>query len=159
MKRILIVVALAVLVTAAGAYLVRPSASAGVSASVVSLNANDSTAGSARADHIRPFTYPDDQGPHPEYQTEWWYYTGNLETSDGRHFGYQLTFFRRAITPTLPVRSSDWATNQVYFAHFAITDVKRNDHFSTERFSRGAAGLAGAAGNPHRVWVDDWVIQ
>src|SRR5689334_14759920 len=132
MKRILVLAVLAVLGIAAGAYWLRPTDSTGVSAEVVSLNATDNTAGYARADHVRPFTYPDDPGPHPEYPTEWWYYTVNLETSDGRHFGYQLTFFRRAITPTLPARSSEWATNQVYFAHFAITDVKSNDHFSTE---------------------------
>ncbi len=46
----------------------------------------------------RPFVYPIDLGPHLEYQTEWWYYTGNLETADGRHFGYQLTFFRRGLS-------------------------------------------------------------
>ena len=79
-------------------------------------------AGFARAEHVRPFVFPDDQGPHPEYQTEWWYYTGNLETSTGRHFGYQLTFFRRALTPSVVTRASDWATNQIYFAHFAVTD-------------------------------------
>ncbi|MBI3733275.1 MAG: carotenoid 1,2-hydratase [Chloroflexi bacterium] len=114
--------------------------------------------GFARADHRRLFTFPDDHGPHPEYQTEWWYYTGNLETADGRHFGYQLTFFRRAIAPTAAARASQWATNQVYFAHFALTDVKSGAHLATERFSRGAAGLAGASGQPYRVWLEDWEV-
>ena len=130
-----------------------------LSAEVIALNSGDAAAGFARADHVRPFVYPDDQGPHPEYQTEWWYYTGNLETASGRHFGYQLTIFRRALTPTLTTRESDWATNQIYFAHFALTDVQANEHFATERFSRGAAGLAGATGNPHRVWLEDWEIN
>jgi len=40
-----------------------------------------------------------DFGPHQDYQTEWWY-TGNLETSEGRPFGFQLTFFRQALIPT-----------------------------------------------------------
>lgn len=115
--------------------------------------------GFARADQVRSFDFPEDHGPHPEYQTEWWYYTGNLETSDGRHFGYQLTFFRRAITPTIEPRSSDWATNQIYFAHLALSDVQSNMHSFSERFERGAAGLAGANGHPYRVWLDDWHVE
>ena len=59
----------------------------------------DDAAGFARAEGLRPLGFPTDHGPHPDYQTEWWYYTGNLETGGGRHFGYQLTFFRRALVP------------------------------------------------------------
>ena len=56
-------------------------------------------AGFARALGPRPFSFPDDHGPHPEFRTEWWYYTGNLETAAGRHVGFQLTFFRTALAP------------------------------------------------------------
>ena len=52
---------------------------------------------------------PRDHGPHPEYATEWWYYTGNLESADGRHFGFQLTFFRSALASTAP-EAPDGAT-------------------------------------------------
>jgi hypothetical protein len=31
---------------------------------------------------------PRDDGPHDRL-TEWWYYTGHLETADGRHFGFE----------------------------------------------------------------------
>ena len=50
--------------------------------------------GYARSHTPRPFRFPDDHGPHPEFRTEWWYFTGNLDGADGRLFGYQLTFFR-----------------------------------------------------------------
>ena len=40
------------------------------------------------------FAFPRDHASHPEFKLEWWYYTGNLETSAGRRFGYQVTFFR-----------------------------------------------------------------
>ncbi len=100
-----------------------------------------------------------DHGPHFDYQTEWWYYTGNLEAADGQHFGYQLTFFRRGLTPGEQKRESEFATNQIYFAHFAITDVKGNKHTFGERFSRGAAGLAGASGEPFRAWLEDWSVE
>lgn len=103
--------------------------------------------------------FPADFGPHPDYQTEWWYYTGNLAADDGRRFGYQLTFFRRALEPAdLRVdRPSDWATDQLYLGHFAVTDVGGNDYNSFERYARGAAGIAGAQAEPnYRVWLENW---
>jgi predicted secreted hydrolase len=115
----------------------------------------------ARAEGPRPFNFPADHGPHPDFQTEWWYYTGNLATDDGRRFGYQLTFFRRALNPPpeRQERASDWATEQIYMAHFALTDVEANQHHGFERFSRGAAGLAGASSPPYRVWLEDWRVE
>ncbi len=43
------------------------------------------------------FEFPRDHFNHPEFQTEWWYYTGNLRTAQGRRFGFELTFFRQAV--------------------------------------------------------------
>jgi predicted secreted hydrolase len=69
-------------------------------------------AGYARASAPRAFEFPRDHGPHPEFRTEWWYFTGNLQTGNGRRFGYQLTFFRIALAPdtTLAVDSSSDTT-------------------------------------------------
>lgn len=156
MKRILISILVLVGVALAAVAYIGSQQAPVISAEVVDLQGLNSDAGFAKADAPRSFTFPLDHGAHPDFQTEWWYYTGNLDTADGRHFGFQLTFFRHAITPTVPARASDWATNQIYFAHFAITDVKGNDHFVSERFSRGAAGLAGASGDPYHVWLENW---
>jgi len=156
MKRILLVIVALVLIAIIAFAFFNSQQPPAITASIVGLQTSDSIAGYARADRVRDLKFPDDHGAHPEYQTEWWYYTGNLDASNGRHFGYQFTFFRRAITPTEISRASNWATNQIYFAHFALTDVKNNTHTATERFSRGAAGLAGATGNPFRVWLETW---
>jgi predicted secreted hydrolase len=96
-----------------------------------------------------------------EYQTEWWYYTGNLETADGRHFGYQLTFFRRGLIPPTEeqTRESKWASSQVYFAHFTISDVAANQFYYVEEVGRGAAGIAGAQINPFQVWIENWSVE
>lgn len=119
------------------------------------------TEGFARAAPGYVLQFPSDEGPHTDFQSEWWYYTGNLTTADGRHFGYELTFFRRALEPSaarLP-RLSAWATDQVYMAHFALTNVGDRRFSAVERFARGAAGLAGAQANPYRVWLEDWSIE
>ena len=114
-----------------------------------------------RADKVIDFAFPEDHGPHPEYQTEWWYYTGNLESEAGAKFGYQLTFFRRALLPQdkVPARESDWATSQVYMAHFALSDIETGTHHAFERFSRGAVELAGAQSAPFQVWLENWEVS
>ena len=116
--------------------------------------------GFQRAGGPTPLSFPEDHGANPDYQTEWWYYTGNLETATGRHFGYQLTFFRRALLPAAErtSRESAWATDQVYMGHFALTDVDGREFKAFERFARGAAGLAGVETAPFAVWLEDWQV-
>ncbi|MDX9759055.1 MAG: lipocalin-like domain-containing protein [Bacteroidota bacterium] len=125
--------------------------------SALSVLSTSDTAGFARADVVRDFRFPEDDGPHPEFRTEWWYWTGNLESSDGRRFGYQLTFFRQALAPG--VRDSAWRSGHTYFANFALTDIDGGQFHAFERFNRGTAGLAGARAFPFRVWVDDWTVH
>jgi predicted secreted hydrolase len=116
------------------------------------------TTGFARADAVREYNLPADHGPHFEYQTEWWYYTGNLSSAGGR-FGFQLTFFRRGLSPGPPPAGPGLATNQIYFAHLALTDIEAGRHRFAERWGRGAGGLAGARGTPFTVWLEDWRVE
>jgi len=105
--------------------------------------------------------FPKDHASHDEYQTEWWYLTGNLKATDGQEFGYQLTFFRRGIQPmeVQYERTSDWATEHIYLAHFTITNVEQNEFAFSERYSRGAAGLAGTKSTPFvEIWLEDWQL-
>jgi len=113
-------------------------------------------AGFAYARGPRPLAFPRDHGPHPAFRTEWWYYTGNLTAASGRHFGFQLTFFRKALTATPVAGDSAWRASQVFMAHFALTDVAGRRFHAFERLDRGALGLAGATAEPFHVWVDDW---
>lgn len=138
---------------------------------IVALQSAQGAEGFARVTEPRAMQFPLDHGAHPDFQTEWWYYTGNLTATDGREYGYQLTFFRRGITPGDQVSTaadakqvSDWRTNQIYFAHFALTDASRDRHDQAEIFSRGAAGLAGALPTPDNdapfhVWVENWSAE
>jgi predicted secreted hydrolase len=130
------------------------------SANVVATLSGEADEAFARAYEPVDFVFPRDHGPHPEYTTEWWYYTGNLADAGGGLYGYQLTFFRSALSPEAPERASDFAANQVYMAHFAITSGPAAEHLSFDRFSRGAGGLAGATGEPsYSVWLEDWRVD
>jgi predicted secreted hydrolase len=110
----------------------------------------------ARAIAPRPFEFPRDHGAHPDYRTEWWYFTGNLATDEGRRFGYQLTFFRIALAPSVAASPSAWRARQIYMAHFALSDIEAGEFYGFERFGRGALGLAGVSNPPLSVWVDHW---
>jgi predicted secreted hydrolase len=114
--------------------------------------------GFARATQPRPFVFPADHGSHPEFRTEWWYFTGNLAAAGGRHFGFELTFFRYALAPASQPRegASAWRAREVWMAHFAITDTEGRRFIARERLARGALGLAGARVEPLEVWVKDW---
>lgn len=103
------------------------------------------------------YEFPRDHGSHPSYRTEWWYYTGHLRSKTGRSFGFELTFFRRGVSPedikTLP---SKWSLHHIYLAHFAVTDITgKRFHFS-EKLSREGLGKAGADESRLRVWIDKW---
>lgn len=125
----------------------------------------------ARALEPIAFRFPEDHGPHPDFQTEWWYLTGNLESASGRRFGFQFTIFRSALAPggaggpggsdsgSGLEAGSNWSTDQVYMGHFALTDEAGGVFHHFERFSRGALGLAGAETEPFRVWLEDWSLR
>jgi predicted secreted hydrolase len=108
------------------------------------------------AEQGKQIDLPGDSGPHDRFQTEWWYYTGNLKTETGRHFGYQLTFFRRALSCETANGQSKWRTRQLYFAHFAVTDTDANQFYSSSRMNRQSIGIAGASAKPYAVWIDNW---
>lgn len=116
--------------------------------------------GFAVADGSRPLTFPQDFGVHEDFRTEWWYYTGNLQTPQGRHFGFELTVFRVGLQPPaikLPA-DSQWYDRSIYFAHFAVSDIAEERFYAFERYSRPGPGLAGAQSDPYRVWIEDWSI-
>ena len=116
------------------------------------------SAGFQKALVVKDWEFPRDFGAHEDYQTEWWYYTGNLATDTDREFGFQLTFFRQALKPEAERvgDNSHWRGNQIYSAHFTVSDVAERQFYPTERFSRGTVGLAGAKSQPYEVWLEDW---
>ncbi|HKP85705.1 MAG TPA: lipocalin-like domain-containing protein [Blastocatellia bacterium] len=101
------------------------------------------------------YVFPRDHGSHEDYGVEWWYYTGNVETKEGRRFGYQLTFFRVGVVRE-PQSASRWAVRNLYMAHFAVSDISQKKFRSFERINRAGIGWAGAESSSYRVWNEDW---
>jgi predicted secreted hydrolase len=103
------------------------------------------------------YQFPRDYFNHPEFRTEWWYYTGNLRSADGRRFGYELTFFRHAATRE-PAKNV-WDIGDVWMAHFALTDVQGAKFHHAERLNRTGPGLAGVDAGRGRVWNGNWFVD
>lgn len=101
------------------------------------------------------FEFPRDHFEHPEFETEWWYYTGNLRSPNGRRWGFELTFFRLAVERDVPKQSA-WDVDQVYLAHLALTDVASTRFYRAERLNRAGPGLAGAEEGARRIWNGNW---
>ncbi len=124
---------------------------------VSSLLGDADTAGLGLADPSYRPSFPEDHGPHPDFRSEWWYFTGNLNDTDGHPFGFQFTIFRFALSGEPVRRSSRWATRQAWMAHLAVTDADETRFYRAERFARGGEmGLAGAVARPFAAWVGDW---
>ena len=112
----------------------------------------------ARAAPGYTFEFPRDHFAHPRFESEWWYYTGNLFTASERHFGFELTFFRRARAIATEPRSA-WDLDQVYLAHFAITDTEAGRFVVDERLNRAGPGIAGAELGARRIWNGNWSVE
>jgi predicted secreted hydrolase len=105
------------------------------------------------------WSFPRDHGAHPNFKTEWWYFTGNLkEKSTGRPFGYQLTIFRQGVQYQPAQPNSKWAARDFYFGHFTISDINAGQFHVAEKVSRGALGEAHAATDKMDVALGTWSI-
>ncbi|MYB35404.1 MAG: carotenoid 1,2-hydratase [Gammaproteobacteria bacterium] len=109
-------------------------------------------------DHASPDTviqFPRDHGAHEGFRHEWWYFTGNLQSQEGREFGYQLTFFRFAHASRSEIQNA-WNNDQTWMAHLAVSDIESERFFLKQDMSRQSLGLAGVKIQPFRVWLHNW---
>ena len=103
------------------------------------------------------YEFPRDHFNHPDYQTEWWYYTGNVKTADGHRFGYELTFFRQGIARD--ANQSTWQIHDLYMAHLALSDLSGHAFYHEERINRAGPGIAGIDQNTGLIWNGNWQVQ
>jgi len=100
------------------------------------------------------FQFPRDDFSHPSYQTEWWYYTGNLTSSRGQRFGFELTFFRQGVSRQ--PSASPWYVHDLYMAHFALSDLSGGHYYHAERINRAGPEIAGIDAAQQLVWNGNW---
>jgi len=104
------------------------------------------------------FEFPRDHFSHPDFQTEWWYYTGNVKSAGGRRFGFELTFFRQAVSRD-PAKTAAWDVKDLYLAHLALSDLDGGNFFHAERTNRSGPGIAGVSEASARIWNGNWQSQ
>jgi predicted secreted hydrolase len=104
------------------------------------------------------YEFPRDHFNHPDFQTEWWYYTGNLKSAGGRRFGFELTFFRQAVNRD-PSKTTAWDMKDLYLAHLALSDVDGGKFYHAERTNRTGPGIADVSESLGRIWNGNWQIQ
>lgn len=116
----------------------------------------------------RKLSFPADHYSHPDFKTEWWYYTGHLETESGKRYGYQVTFFRFGLRDRQKEAKGEPLFTELYMAHFALSDIAAKKFTFRERINRGIAGKAGVGGygakagaatDRYLVWNEDWKVE
>ena len=107
------------------------------------------------------YEFPRDHQVHPDFKTEWWYFTGNLTSKSGRRFGYELTFFRQGIRPPAErtATTSSLIVDDLKFAHFTLTDADGKAFVFQQKASRGSFGEAGFSNNDRLAWIDSWEVK
>jgi predicted secreted hydrolase len=102
------------------------------------------------------WSFPRDHGSHPDFRTEWWYFTGNVTDTEGKQYGYQLTFFRQGVLKQPKDTKNPWSIRDLYLAHFTLTDTTGGRFAYEELSSRTGPGLAGAARDGMDVRLLGW---
>ena len=102
------------------------------------------------------FQFPRDHGAHDEYRTEWWYYTGHLRTDSGHRYGFEVTFFRVGVVPPGEPDQGRWDLRNLALAHFAITDIDRQQFRYAEKLNRESPYTASSSAGVLDVFNEGW---
>ena len=103
--------------------------------------------------------FPPTHYSHPDFKTEWWYYTGHLATESGKRYGYQVTFFRFGVRDRQKEIKEPPLFTELYMAHFALSDIAAKKFTFRERINRGYDDKAGAATDRYLVWNENWKVE
>lgn len=104
------------------------------------------------------YEFPKDHFSHPDYRTEWWYFTGNVKAADGHRFGFELTFFRQGVDRGLK-KHATWDIQDIYLAHLALSDIDGKAFYGAERMNRSGPGIAGVDAAQQKIWNGNWRVE
>jgi len=105
------------------------------------------------------YSFPQDHFSHDQFKTEWWYYTGHLQSKDNKHYGFELTFFRTGADHEPENKASSWKLENFYLAHFAVTDESGKRFRFYEKLNRSGLNLAGARSDTYYVHNEGWSVE
>jgi len=105
-----------------------------------------------------PVVLPRDHAAHPDFKTEWWYWTGHLAADDGREYGFELVFFRLRTPGVWHDHLPVWwfLKSHATVAQFAIVDKRTGEHVVADRRAENSRSDVGAATDRLHVWTYDW---
>ena len=109
----------------------------------------------------RSFIFPRDHGSHPDFAIEWWYVTGHLSGANKTEYGFQATFFRRALQVAGSNSAGvaiDFGNDQIYLAHSALVNKNSGEFLNEEKFNR-AGWDADSATNTLDVRNGNWSLK
>ena len=87
-----------------------------------------------------------------DFASQWWYYTGHLESDESKQFGFEVTFF--VINVNQKNFKSPFGLQKAYMLHTAITDIDNKKFYYDSRISRGSLVSAGTSKNENIIWLD-----
>jgi predicted secreted hydrolase len=91
--------------------------------------------------------FPQDEAPHLVI-TEWWYYTGHVQTGDGARYGVEYVIFQGS--------RADFPIG--YASHFAVIDPQTRA-FSYDEASSIARGVTFGGSDGFNLHVNDWTMR
>lgn len=92
-------------------------------------------------------TFPLDEAPH-NVVTEWWYYTGHLQTNDGKKYGFEFVVFQNLQGTQLGG----------YVSHFAITDLNNQTFNYDQKLQVAQQPLPTGGNNGFNLNVQGWKL-
>jgi len=104
------------------------------------------------------FNFPADHASHDQFKTEWWYYTGHLNSTTAGRFGYELTFFRTGVDDPA-ISKTGWDVDNFYIAHFALSDETNHKFLFFEKMNRPGLKTADASKDHYCVFNENWSVE
>ena len=103
------------------------------------------------------FQFPRDLYDHPSYETEWWYYTGNLHSKHGQQYGFELTFFHSYQPTGAPAGQPQFIP--IIFADLAVSDLDGQQFFFHKALAPQTDSLASITEKPWTIQLGDWTLR
>ncbi len=110
----------------------------------------------------KTYEFPRDHFAHPDFQSEWWYFTGHLKDAAENEFGFQITFFRSGVRDpkNRKTATSKFVTDAFFFGHFGLAKITDGSYSHQQVVSRGTHNQSGEFQEGTRIcFIEDWTLD